>query len=92
MAPAMAQGANTTFEDAYELAYCLSQLSSIEEALNRYEKHRIQRTQAIQSRSALTEMRYYQTDNETFPRQSSPKMTNDEFQDWLYNYQPCARD
>lgn len=91
MAPALAQGANTTFEDAYELAHCLSQSSSIEEALSSYEKPRIQRTQVIQSRSALGEMRYYEADSETSSGQSSPQTTNNEFQNWLYNYQPSVR-
>lgn len=91
MAPTMAQGANTTFEDAYELAYCLSQSSSIKEALSSYEKCRIDRTQVIQSRSRLAEMRYYEADREISSRQineRSPQTTNDEFQDWLYNYNP----
>lgn len=94
MAPALAQGANTTFEDAYELARCISQLSSIEEALSSYEKCRIQRTQIIQSRSALAEMRYYEGDREISSRQMSdrsPQATNDDFQDWLYNYKPSVR-
>ena len=88
MAPALAQGANTAFEDACELAFCLSQSSSIEEALSSYEKRRIPRTQVIQSRSALAEMRYYETDHETSPRQKTSQATNDEFQDWLFNYKP----
>jgi salicylate hydroxylase len=91
MAPAIAQGANTTFEDVYELAYCLSQSSSIEDALSSYEKCRIDRTQVIQSRSALAEMRYYETDRETSSKpinERSPRATNDELQDWLYNYKP----
>ena len=91
MAPAMAQGANTTFEDACELAYCLSESSNIEEALSNYEKCRIDRTQVIQSRSRLAEMRYYEADRETSSEQTndrSPQTTNNEFQDWLYNYKP----
>lgn len=90
MAPALAQGANTSFEDAYELAHSLSHSSSIEEALCRYEKSRIQRTQVIQTRSASNEMRYYETDSEASSRQSSPQANNNEFQDWLCNYQPSV--
>ncbi len=90
MAPAMALVANTNFEDASELQACLSQSSSIEEALSSYEKRRIQRTQIIQSRSASAEMGYYKADSETSPRQSSPQASNNEFQDWLYNYKPSA--
>ncbi len=91
MAPALAQGANTSFEDAYELSRCLSQSSSIEEAFSSYEECRIQRTEVIQTRSALGEMRYYETENERSPKpmnDRSPQGTNDEFQDWLYHYKP----
>jgi salicylate hydroxylase len=92
MAPAMAQGANTTFEDACELAHCLSQSSNLEKALNSYQKRRIPRTQEIQSRSALGEMRYYEAQGETSVKQMNEQtrqgMSNEEFQDWLYNYKP----
>ncbi len=90
MAPALAQGANTSFEDAYELQTCLSQSSTIEDAFSCYEQRRIERTQIIQSRAAQAEMRYYEATSEASPRQSSPQASNDEFQDWLYNYQPSA--
>jgi salicylate hydroxylase len=90
MAPALAQGANTSFEDAYELAHSLSHSSSIEEAFSSYEKRRLERTQIIQSRSALGEMRYYETDSEESSRSSSPQATNNDFQDWLCNYQPSV--
>ena len=90
MAPALAQGANTSFEDAYELAYCLSHSSSIENAFSCYEQRRIERTQIIQSRTAQAELRYYEATSETSVRQSSSQASNDEFQDWLYNYQPSV--
>ena len=90
MAPALAQGANTSFEDAYELAHSLSNSSSIEDALCSYEKGRIERTQIIQSRSASGEMRYYETDSEASSRPSSPQGNNNDFQDWLCNYQPSV--
>ncbi|OKH57283.1 FAD-dependent oxidoreductase [Scytonema sp. HK-05] len=91
MATSIGQGASTTFEDAYELAQCFSQSSSIEEALSSYEKRRIDRTQIIQTRSALADMRSYETDSETFSRQTqeqSQTPTGEEFLDWLYNYKP----
>jgi salicylate hydroxylase len=90
MAPALAQGANTSFEDAYELQACLSMSSNLEDAFSRYEQRRIERTQIIQSRAAQAEMRYYEAISEASPRQSSPQASNDEFQDWLYNYQPSV--
>ena len=90
MAPALGQGANSTFEDAYELASCFSQASSIFEALATYEQRRIPRTQLMQTRSALGEMRYYATDTEAFERQMQEhsQMNNEEFEDWVYNYEP----
>lgn len=90
MAPALAQGANTSFEDAYELAHCLSQASTIEDAFRCYEQRRIERTQIIQSRAAQGEMRYYEATSETSVRQNSPQASNNEFQDWLYNYRPSV--
>ena len=88
MAPALGQGANSTFEDAYELALCFSQASSFQEALASYEQRRIPRTQIIQTRSALGEMHYYETDSEASARQMQEQsQTNrEEFQDWLFNY------
>lgn len=92
MAPALAQGSNTTFEDAYELALCFSQASSIQQALADYEKRRISRIQLIQNCSALGEKRYYATKqeqeeiNQQMQEQSS--MSREEFQNWLQNYKP----
>ncbi|KAF3886942.1 FAD-dependent monooxygenase [Tolypothrix bouteillei VB521301] len=90
MAPALGQGANCTFEDAYELASCLGQASSIQEALATYEQRRIPRMHLIQTRSALGEMRYYATDTETADRQmqEQSQMSREEFQDWIFNYKP----
>lgn len=90
MAPALGQGANCTFEDAYELASCLGQASSIQEALATYEQRRIPRVHLIQTRSALGEMRYYATDTETADRQmqEQSQMSREEFQDWIFNYKP----
>jgi salicylate hydroxylase len=92
MAPALGQGANTTFEDAYELAFSLSQASSLSEALASYEQRRIPRTQTIQTRSALGEMRYYETESEAAARQmqEQSQTSREEFQDWLLSYKPSG--
>ncbi|MBW4559444.1 MAG: FAD-dependent monooxygenase [Trichormus sp. ATA11-4-KO1] len=82
MAPAMGQGANTTFEDAYELQASFSRASSLTAALTSYEKSRIERTQIIQTRSAVSEMRYYEPNRQT--------TNNDDFQNWLYGYKPSV--
>ncbi len=93
MAPALGQGANSTFEDAYELALCCSQASSIQEALAIYEQSRIPRTDLIQTRSALGEMRYYATNTEASDRQmqEQSQMSSEEFQDWVFNYKPLPQ-
>lgn len=90
MAPAMGQGANTTFEDACELANCLSKFSSIEKAFTNYEKSRLERTKIIQTLSAEREMLYYETDEQRAKRQVTQEShtNDDEFQQWLYGYQP----
>ena len=91
MSPAMGQGANMTFEDAYELANCLSRFSSIEEAFTNYEKNRLERTKIIQAYSAEREMRYYETEEQKAGRETPPEsQTIDEIRQWLYSYKPSA--
>jgi salicylate hydroxylase len=90
MTPSLGQGANTAFEDAWELQNCLLNAPNIETALANYENSRIHRTQVIQARSALQGNRAYDADNETFFRGVSEqaKASQPEFEDWLYNYKP----
>ncbi|MEH2014575.1 FAD-dependent oxidoreductase [Nostoc sp.] len=89
MAPAMAQGANTTFEDAYELGECFSHSVNLQEALISYKQRRLERTKIIQARSAWGEMRYYD-DTSTSPGQAEQRQMplNEDFSKWLYNYKP----
>ena len=89
MAPAMAQGANTTFEDAYELGECFSQSANLQEALTNYKQRRLERTKIIQAGSAWGEMRYYD-DTSTSPGQTEQRQMplNEDFYKWLYNYKP----
>jgi salicylate hydroxylase len=93
MAPAMGQGANTTFEDAYELGDCFSHSATLAEALTSYEQRRIERTTIIQARSALGEMRYYDIDMETSAQQVQERQItiSDDFNKWLYSYQPSVK-
>ena len=88
MSPSMGQGANSTFEDAWVLAQCISLFSTIEEALIEYEKKRSERTKIIQIKSAEGENNQWKTDHKT---KSQPKRRRDlgsDFTDWLYNYKP----
>lgn len=93
MVPASGQGANTAFEDAYRLAQCLAQSSSLEAAFECYERDRIERTQVIQARSALQGMRSVAADSETYLRGvvDLSKVSEDEFERWLYGYHPMAK-
>ena len=88
MVPSLGQGANTAFEDAWELGECLLNAPNIETALANYDSSRIYRTQFIQARSALVGSRAYDADNENFfdGVSEQAKMSQAEFEDWLYNY------
>ncbi|OZH52261.1 FAD-binding monooxygenase [Hydrocoleum sp. CS-953] len=85
MTPAAGQGANTTFEDAYELAECLRNCPDLQTALANYDNRRIQRTAIIQSRSAEGEKRYYQPTQQT---NQQSQQNFDEFRHWVYDYDP----
>jgi salicylate hydroxylase len=91
--PALGQGANMAFEDAYELAECLSSAPNIEAALNAYENSRIPRTSVIYDRSATQGYKAYQRDSEhTFTEMMKPsQMSQDDFEAWLYRYNPVAQ-
>lgn len=90
MSPSIGQGANSTFEDAYQLALCCSQASTLQEALTAYEQIRVPRTHLLQTRSALSERSYYATDRQAFEQQmqEASQMSSEEFENWLYSYKP----
>ncbi|NEP09917.1 MAG: NAD(P)-binding protein [Symploca sp. SIO2C1] len=90
MSPSVGQGANSTFEDAYELALCCSQASNIQEALSDYEQRRIPRTKIMQERSALGERRYFTSAHEADAQNMEEhlQMSREQFQDWVFNYKP----
>ncbi|MGD1700725.1 FAD-dependent oxidoreductase [Dapis sp. BLCC M229] len=85
MTPAAGQGANTTFEDAYELAECLRNFPDLQTALANYDNRRIQRTAIIQTHSAEREQLYYQPLQQT-NQQLQQKREN--FENWMYDYDP----
>ncbi|MEO1433425.1 MAG: NAD(P)/FAD-dependent oxidoreductase [Cyanobacteria bacterium J06633_8] len=90
MSPSLGQGANSSFEDAWVLADCLSNSSNIIEALDNYEQRRIPRLKIIQTRSAKGEMRYYETESERLERENleeSQEMTAEEFSRFLHHSQ-----
>jgi salicylate hydroxylase len=86
--PALGQGANITFEDAYEIAECLSSSPDIETALRSYEASRIPRTDAIYARSASQGVSSYKPDSHATLAETVARISEDEFQVWLYGYRP----
>lgn len=92
MVPSLGQGANSAFEDAWELSRFLAVQPGIAEALAHYESSRIPRSQIIHARSALQGSRYYDTDNEIFSRGILEQANAGQiaFEDWLYGYKPSA--
>ncbi len=88
MVPSLGQGANTAFEDAWELSQFLIHQPTIESALISYENSRIYRTQIIQVRSAFQGSRSYDADSEKFLSgvASQAQANQADFEDWLYNY------
>ncbi|NEP91113.1 MAG: NAD(P)-binding protein [Okeania sp. SIO2C2] len=88
MSPSIGQGASTAFEDGYELSEYLAKAPNLEAALALYDGSRIERTQMIQARSGLAGRRAYEHDSEKYLQETL--RSNDEFEDWLYKYDPLA--
>jgi salicylate hydroxylase len=88
--PSLGQGANMAFEDAYELAECLSTEPDVETALKAYENSRIPRTSIVYEQSAAQGYDSYQPDSATVLNNMmhASQMSQLEFQAWLYRYQP----
>ncbi|MGA7938066.1 MAG: FAD-dependent monooxygenase [Kovacikia sp.] len=88
MVPSLGQGANTAFEDAWELSQFLAQQPTFAAAFACYENSRIPRTQVIQARSAFQGSRSYDADSETFLRGVAEQAQAEQavFEEWLYGY------
>jgi len=90
MSPTVGQGANSSFEDAWVLAQCLTRFPTIGSALEEYERERTERTKIMQIKSAESESNLWKTDRSIslISQQSSSFEGN--FTDWLYEYQAFA--
>ncbi len=88
MISTLGQGANTAFEDGWELANFLSHSDNLETALTKYDESRIERTQIIQARSAFIANRYYDDSEFRNKVMQQREMNESEFEDWLYQYNP----
>ncbi len=85
MSPLEGQGANTTFEDAYEIAECLCNFPDLQTALSAYDNRRIQRTAMIQ---AFTGEGEKGLDQSTQPTNQRSQQESEEFRHWMYDYNP----
>lgn len=97
MGPALGQGTNTTFEDAWVLSACLSNHSNLGKALEAYEKSRIERTTVVQYRTLYSAAQMvnpflrpkrFKTSFGAVPEQA--KISQKAFSDWLYRYNLLA--
>ncbi|NES90084.1 MULTISPECIES: NAD(P)/FAD-dependent oxidoreductase [Okeania] len=88
MSPSIGQGASTAFEDGYELSEYLAKAPNLDAALALYDRNRIERTHIIQARSGLAGRRAYEPDSEKYLQEIF--RSNEEFEDWLYKYDPLA--
>lgn len=94
MGPHLGQGTNTTFEDVWELSACLSKYGDLPEALEHYEKSRIERTTIVQYRTLfsaaqmfnpfLSPKRFFNRSFAAVPERA--KIGQKAFSDWLYRY------
>ena len=94
MGPHLGQGTNTTFEDVWELSACLSNHGDLREALESYEKNRIDRTTIVQYRTLfsaaqmsnpfISPERFFNRSFGAVPEQA--KIAQKAFSDWLYRY------
>ena len=93
MGPALGQGANTTFEDAWVLSACLSKHGNLDKALECYEKSRIERTTIVQYRTLFSAAQMlnpflrpkrFKTSLGSVPE--GAKLGFKAFSDWLYRY------
>ncbi|OZH52268.1 hypothetical protein AFK68_25500 [Hydrocoleum sp. CS-953] len=85
MSPLEGQGANTTFEDVYEIAECLCNFPDLQTALSAYDNRRIYRTAMIQ---AFTGEGEKGLDQSTQPTNQQSQQESQEFRHWMYDYDP----
>ncbi|MDJ0514830.1 MAG: FAD-dependent monooxygenase [Trichodesmium sp. MO_231.B1] len=85
MSPLEGQGANTTFEDAYEIAECLCNFPDLQTALSAYDNRRIHRTAMIQAFTGEGEKDLDQPIQRT---NQQSQQEREEFRHWMYDYDP----
>ncbi|MDH6088485.1 FAD-dependent oxidoreductase [Umezakia ovalisporum] len=88
MVPLLGQGANTAFEDAWELAQYLRNGADINAALANYENSRKPRTHIIQVRNAVGAKDAYKADSEIYlgKMMRQAQVSDAKFEQWLYSY------
>lgn len=88
--PYLAQGAVMAIEDSAVLTRCLEQSDSIENALNLYQRNRIERTTRIVNESTANGTLFQQKSVAALREAFSKRNIDKERSDWLYSYDPLT--
>ena len=88
--PYLAQGAVMAIEDAAVLRRALDQEASITEALQLYQRNRIERTSRIVAESSDNARLFHLPDEETLRAEFATRELGRERNNWLYSYDPLT--
>jgi salicylate hydroxylase len=88
--PYLAQGAAMAIEDACVLARCVTGPESLSEALQRYQRNRVERTGRIVRESAASGQLFQMTDADAMRRAFANRDLARSRAEWLYCYDPLA--
>lgn len=88
--PYMASGAAMAIEDAAVLARCLEAETSVAQAVQRYERSRLERTARIVNESTASRSLYRIEDADEMRRAFQQKNLTQERSQWLYSYDPLT--
>jgi salicylate hydroxylase len=88
--PYMASGAVMAIEDAAVLARCLDEATDVPQALQRYQRNRLERTARIVNESTASRSLYRIEDADEMRRVFKEKNLTRARSEWLYSYDPLA--
>lgn len=84
------QGANLSFEDAFELAQCLSTCASWDDALQTFSDSRVPRAQTVHARNAVVSQKAHSAEAHQFMKGvvERAQLGEADFQEYLHRYTP----